>query len=288
VLGGEIMASARNPWLDRRVYHWAHQGGAREGPSNTLFAMTAALAAGSHGIELDVHRTKDGHLVVLHDADLERTTNGHGKVAEQTLDELRRLDAAYWWVPGTVDDHDPATPPARYTLRGRAPSDGDLRIPTLDDVLDRFAVPLTIEVKAKAAVGPLVDLLRARGRTEGVIVTSFMERVVHQLRRAGPELPLAPGRVYNLWFLARVLVGWPPRRSSYVALQVPRRFRGFTVLSPRLVRGAHRAGMAVHAWTIDEETEMRRLVALGVDGIMTDRPGTLAAVLAEDVGRPGS
>lgn len=108
------MASGRNPWLDRGVYHWAHQGGAREGPSNTLFAMAAALAAGSHGIELDVHRTKDGRLMVLHDATLERTTNGHGKVADHTLEELQRLDAAYWWVPGTVDDHDPSTPADRY------------------------------------------------------------------------------------------------------------------------------------------------------------------------------
>lgn len=275
------MASARNPWLDRRVYHWAHQGGAREGPSNTLFAMTAALAAGSHGIELDVHRTKDGHLVVLHDSAVDRTTNGHGKVAERTLEELRRLDAAYWWVPGKVDDHDPATPPDRYTLRGRAAADPDLRIPTLDDVLGRFAVPLTIEVKDKAAVAPLVALLRARNRTQDVIVTSFMERVVSELRRAGPELPLAPGRVYNLWFLARVLVRWPPRRSSYVALQVPHRYRGLTVLSARLVGAAHGAGMAVHAWTIDEEAEMRELIALGVDGIMTDRPTVLAAVLRE-------
>lgn len=275
------MAPTDNPWLERRVYHWAHQGGAREGPSNTLYAMTAALAAGSHGIELDVHRTKDGRLVVLHDATLGRTTNGHGKVAERTLEELRRLDAAYWWVPGKVDDHDPATPPDRYTLRGRAPGDPDLRIPTLDEVLDRFAVPLTIEVKDKTAVGPLVALLRARGRTQDVIVTSFMERVVRKLRRAGPDLPLAPGRVYNLWFLARVLVRWPPRRSSYVALQLPHRYRGLTVLSPRLVRAAHRAGMAVHAWTIDEEAEMRELIAVGVDGIMTDRPTALAAVLRD-------
>lgn len=275
------MAATHNPWLDRRVYHWAHQGGAREGPSNTLHAMTAALAAGAHGIELDVHRTKDGRLVVLHDATLGRTTNGHGKVADHTADELQRLDAAYWWVPGKVDDHDPATPTDRYTLRGRAPTDPDLRIPTLDEVLDRFDVPLTIEVKDEAVVVPLVALLRTRNRTGDVIVTSFMERIVRRLRRAGPELPLAPGRVYNLWFLARLLVRWPPRRSSYVAVQVPHRYRGVTFLSRRLVDAAHRAGMAVHAWTIDDEVEMRELIAVGVDGIMTDWPSVLAAVLRE-------
>ncbi len=275
------MPSRRNPWLDRRVYHWAHQGGAREGPSNTLHAMAAALAAGSHGIELDVHRSKDGRLAVLHDATLGRTTDGHGNVADHTLEELQRLDAAYWWVPGKVDDHDPSTPSDRYSLRGRAPGDPDLRIPALDEVLDRFDVPLTIEVKDEAAVAPLVALLRTRGRTGDVIVTSFMDQIVRRLRRAGPELPLAPGRVYNVWFLARVLVRWPPRRSSYVVLQVPHRYGGVTFLSRRLVDAAHRAGMAVHGWTIDDEAEMRELIAMGVDGIMTDRPTLLAAVLRD-------
>lgn len=287
--GGIIPARSRaaNPWLDRRVYHWAHQGGAREGPSNTLFAMTAALAAGAHGIELDVHLARDGRLVVLHDATLDRTTNGSGRVADRTLEELRILDAAHWWVPGKVDDHNPATRPDRYILRGRAAQDPDLRIPTLDEVLDRFPVPLTIEVKDKAAVEPLVRLLRARGRTEDLIVTSFMDRVVRKLRRVGPELPLAPGQVWNWWFLGRVLLRWPPRRSPYVALQVPHRYWGITVLSERLVRAAHQAGMAVHAWTIDEETEMRDLIAVGVDGIMTDRPSVLSAVLRGQPASPG-
>src|SRR5687768_2375516 len=96
---------AENPWLQRRVFHWAHQGGAKEGPSNTLFAMDRALAAGAHGLEFDVHRTHDGQLVLAHDKRLDRTTNGSGEIAERPLEELRRLDAAYWWVPGSVDDH---------------------------------------------------------------------------------------------------------------------------------------------------------------------------------------
>ena len=94
-------------------------------------------------------------------------------------------------------------------------------------------------------------------------------------------MPLAPGRVYNLWFLGRVLLRWPPRRSSYVVLQVPHRYRGVTFLSRRLVEAAHDAGMAVHAWTIDDAAEMRQLIAMGVDGIMTDRPTVLAAVLGD-------
>ena len=269
-----------NPWLDRRVFHWAHQGGAREGPSNTLHAMKLALAAGADGLEVDVHCTRDQRVVLIHDARLERTTNGSGEVKGKSLDELRRLDAAFWWVPGEVDNHDPATPVERYELRGRAPADEELRIPTLDELLERHpSTPLTIEVKSAAAVEPLVRLLRQRSRSGDVIVTSFKDSVVRQLHRADPDLPLAPGRAWNLWFLSRVRLRIPPRESSYAAVQLPVSFKFVPVLDQRLVAAARRAGMAVHAWTIDEEDEMRQLIAMGVDGIMTDRPTVLSRVL---------
>jgi glycerophosphoryl diester phosphodiesterase len=269
-----------NPWLGRGVFHWAHQGGAREGPSNTLYAMAKGAEAGADGLELDVHRTADGHVVLIHDATLERTTSGCGAVAAHTLEELRRVDAAYWWVPGEVDDH--GAPPDRYVLRGRAPADVDLRIPTLDELLERHpSAPLTIEVKAAAAVEPLVAVLRRHRRSEDVIVTSFKDSIVRRLRRQAPELSLAPGRVSNLWFFLRTLLRWPPRRSRYVALQVPPQYKWLRVVDARFVRAAHRCGLAVHVWTIDDEREMRELIALGVDGIMTDRPSVLASVLRD-------
>src|SRR5580704_11723247 len=110
-------SSRRSPWPSRRVIAYAHQGGAWEGPSSTLFAIESALAAGATGIELDVHATADGHLVVCHDETVDRTTNGHGSISELTLDELRALDNAYWWVPGEVVDHD--RPDTDYPLRGK-------------------------------------------------------------------------------------------------------------------------------------------------------------------------
>lgn len=291
--------------MQRRVFAWAHQGGAREAPSNTVHAMERALAAGAHGLEVDVHRTADGHLVLAHDERLERTTDGSGRIADHTLAALERLDAAFWWVPGKVDDHH--APPDAYPLRGRAPDDASLRIPTLAAVLDRFDVPLTIEVKAPDAVAPLVGLLRARRRPPGdLVVTSFREGVVRRLRHLAPELPLAPGRVWSVLFLARVRLRVPPRRSPYAVVQaphryavasgllgarswagrlVPRRLQTVTVVDRRFVQAAHRAGMAVHVWTIDEEDEMRELIAMGVDGIMTDRPSVLAGVLGAGSGR---
>ncbi|HWH34312.1 MAG TPA: glycerophosphodiester phosphodiesterase [Acidimicrobiales bacterium] len=274
--------AAGNPWLERTDFHWAHQGGAREGPSNTVYAMRRALAAGADGLELDVHASADGHVVVAHDATLERTTNGRGRIAEHTLAQLRALDAAYWWVPGLVDDHDPATPVERYVLRGQVAHDPDLGVPALDDVLAAFpVVPLTVEVKDTRAEEALVATLRRHGRTSDVIVTSFRDSVVHRLRRLAPELGFAPGRFWNVAFLARAALGLAPRRAWPVALQLPPRYGGLTVITRRLVVAARRAGMAVHAWTIDEEDEMRALLTLGVDAIMTDRPSVLARVLGE-------
>jgi len=122
-----------NPWLDRRVLAYAHQGGAWEAPSSTLHAIRAALAAGATGIELDVHATADGELVVCHDATVDRTTNGCGPIASLTLEEVRVLDNGYWFVPGA--DAAPGLTPEAYPFRGRAPEDRDFRIATLREVL---------------------------------------------------------------------------------------------------------------------------------------------------------
>lgn len=295
--------TADNPWLGgSAVFHWAHQGGAREGPSNTLRAMRLARnEAKADGIELDVHRSKDGHLVLMHDERLDRTTNGSGKIADHTLAELRQFDAAYWWVPGTVDDHHASS--EQYGLRGRVPPEVDLGVATLDDVLDAFpGLPLTIEVKDGRAVEPLVELLRSRQvATRNVVVTSFKETVVRKLRKHAPELPLAPGRVSMWWFLLRVKLRFRPRLSGYVAVQlphrygiedlpppwrwlaplVPPRFSSIRVIDRRMVDAARQCGVPVHAWTIDDEAEMKLLVDMGVGGIMTDRPTVLTKVLVD-------
>ena len=124
-----------NPWLDRRILNYAHQGGAKEGPSSTLFAIEQSLAAGATAVELDVHATADGEIVVCHDATVDRTTAGVGAIADLTLAEVRALDNAYWFVPGSVVDHD--APDDAYLHRGKAPSDTRFAIATLREVLKR-------------------------------------------------------------------------------------------------------------------------------------------------------
>lgn len=292
-----------NVWLERGVFHWAHQGGAKEAPSNTLDAMDRAAAVGADGLEFDVHLSRDGRVVLIHDRALERTTNGQGLVSERSAEELAELDAAYWWVRGEVDNHDPATPESAYALRGERAKNTDLGVPVLDDVLHRFGhLPMTIEVKDEKAAEPLVAVLRAHKIPfDKLIVTSFSDTIVDQLHRCAPDLPLAPAGDWTFLFYLRCRLFLPaPKPGPYVALQVPHRrplneipqIPSFIrhrlpdrwtlkVTSPRLVRRAHHAGLAVHVWTIDDPDEMQQLIAMGVDGLMTDRPSVLGGILAK-------
>lgn len=273
-----------NPWLERRVLNYAHQGGAREGPSSTLHAMHQAVSGGAHAIELDVHATADRHLVVCHDATVDRTTEGTGRIADLTLAEVQALDNAYWWVPGTVVNHD--AEPSEFVLRGRAPGDAALRIPTLREVLEEFpGTILNLDIKQTAPeVEPYEEdvarLLREYGRTDDVIVASFSDDAVAAFSAAAPEIATAAASNATAAFYFAAVNGEEPPPCRAVALQVPPTFGGVDVVDERFVGAAHRAGLAVHVWTIDEREEMEALLEVGVDGIMTDRPGLLGVVLA--------
>ena len=256
---------------------WAHQGGAREGPSNTIWAMRKAVEEGANALEFDVHLTRDKVLVVAHDPKLGRVSEGPGRISRMTREEVQRVDAAYWWVPGKVVDHDAS----EYPLRGRHAGDPSLRIPTVEEVLDEFpALPLTIEIKAMRAARPLVELLRARGRGD-VTVTAYLDHRLWPVRRAGAGVGLSPALGGLAWFRLRLLLRIPPRRSRYQRIQVPPKIWGITFLDTRgrFVRAAHRAALKVDAWTIDDASEMDRVIDLGVDGIMTDSPSVLADVV---------
>ncbi|HUP70202.1 MAG TPA: glycerophosphodiester phosphodiesterase [Acidimicrobiales bacterium] len=275
-----------NPWISRRVLNYAHQGGAREGPSSTMYAMRRAVSgAGAHGLELDVHVTLDRQLVVCHDATVDRTTNGSGRIADLTLAEVQSLDNAYWWVPGTVVHHE--APEADYILRGRAPEDDpDLRIPTLIEVLEAFpGTYLNLDIKLTAPdVEPYEELvakvLLEYGRTDDVIVASFLDHALAAFSAHAPDISTAAGTGDTAAFFLAVRGGSDPPPTPHHALQVPAELYGQTVVDEAFVAAAHDHGLAVHVWTIDEEDDMRRLLALGVDGIMTDRPSAMAAVLA--------
>jgi glycerophosphoryl diester phosphodiesterase len=274
-----------NPYLERSPIVFAHQGGAREAPSSTRFAIAQAIAQGVDGIELDVHQSLDGVLVVCHDPTVDRTTNGHGAIASLTWDELAELDAAYAFVPGdgTVADLDPSA----YPLRGRAPQESDLGFARLSDVLEETrGLIVNLDIKQSAPAVPayevaLAALLRAHERTDA-IVASFNDDSLEAFRVAAPEVATVPGMRETTEFVQAIVTGSPvnERLARHVALQVPPRIAGVRLVDERFVLGAHRAGLAVHVWTVDEADEMKALLELGVDGIMSDRPSVAVAVVA--------
>ncbi|MGH3952031.1 MAG: glycerophosphodiester phosphodiesterase [Pseudonocardiaceae bacterium] len=285
-----------NPWLERRILNIAHQGGEIEAPSNTLFALTTAKDKGADVLELDVHATADDELVVLHDATVGRTTNGSGRVDEMTLDEIKALDAAHWFVPdcGTCHGH----PDSDYAYRGFATGErpiprrltrfepNDFRIPTLREVLDAFPLDfINIEIKATAPdTAPYEDklaaLLEEFGRTTDTIVVSFSDVAIERFKLQAPAVSTAPavGQLALFWASAQERLPGAPN-PRYHALQTPITYEGLPVVTPDFVKKAHANGLAVHVWTINDRTQMEWLIAIGVDGIMTDRPRLLEDVL---------
>jgi glycerophosphoryl diester phosphodiesterase len=291
-------AAADNSWLERRVLNIAHQGGEIEAPSNTMFAFKTALDKGAEVLELDVHATADGEIVVIHDATVDRTTNGSGAVDEMTLEEIKKLDAAYWFVPGCGTCND--SPPEAFTYRGYASGErklmkgklrritpNDFTIPTLREVLETFPETLiNIEIKATAPdtfpyEDELAELLEEYGRTDDTIVVSFLDHAVEIFKTHAPDVSTATGTGQAGFFWASTQGPAPGAPSPrHQALQVPIVFNGITVVTPEFVEEAHANGLAVHVWTINERDEMEWLIEIGVDGIMTDRPTLLEEVLA--------
>lgn len=268
---------------------YAHRGGAKEGPSATIYAMRRALDAGADALELDVHATADGHVVCCHDATVDATTNGTGAIADLSLGEVQALDAAYWFVPGGTDgvgERD-RLPEDAYPLRGMASDDPTLRIPTLEEVLTTFpGTLLNLDIKQSSPVvapyeDKVAEALSAFGRNADVIVTSFNDTSLQTFSVLAPDIPTAAGTMAAAAFWRAVQSGEPPTPTGHVALQVPTEVSGLTVVDRRFVDSAHQADLAVHVWTIDDPAEMRRLVELGVDGIMSDRPSLLVGILAE-------
>lgn len=243
---------------------FGHRGAAAVLPENTLPSFRRAMDDGAPYLELDVHCTADGQVVVIHDATVDRTTNGTGPVSGFTLDELRRFDAGYRFQ--AADGSLPA--------RGQG-----ITIPTLREVVDGCADRrLNIEIKptdAKVAEH-VVELLVSWRVADRVLVASARDDVMSVLRplcaRHGIPTNFAAGEVADL--VGRVADG---RLADYhppgTALQVPPEWHGIEVISPATVTAAHAFGVEVHAWTINTAAEMERLLDIGVDGIMTDLPG---------------
>ncbi|HEY1762043.1 MAG TPA: glycerophosphodiester phosphodiesterase [Acidimicrobiales bacterium] len=271
-------------WLTRRVIAFAHQGGSFEGPSSTIGAIAHALEVGASAIELDVRATKDRQLVVCHDATIDRTTNHHGAIASLTLDELSEMDNAHWWIEGDVVV--PGRAPEEYLLRGRAPKDRRYAIATLEEVALAFpGVLLNLDIKGTSPlVEPyeelLVDELRRLEISRSVIIASFHDDALQRFRALAPGVATSGATNETAAFYFSHLEG-APVVPPVAAFQVPPRYGEVDVVTESFVAAAHAAGVAVHVWTINDPQEMARLLELGVDGIVSDRPTVLAGLLAE-------
>ena len=233
---------------------FAHRGGAAGGVENSMRAFQQAVDLGYRYVETDVHATADGVLLAFHDRTLDRVTGMVGKVA--------------------------ALPYARVR---QARIGGSEPIPTLEDLLGSWPeLRVNIDVKAFAATGPLVDVIRRTGAVDRVCVAAFSERRVAAVRRAlGPRLctALGPPRVALLRAASTSRLAGLLALRTVPCAQVPDRVGRLRIVTPKLVELAHRHGVRVHVWTIDDADEMHRLLDLGVDGIMTDRIETLRQVL---------
>jgi glycerophosphoryl diester phosphodiesterase len=252
--------------------NFAHRGASARAPENTLEAFRLAVEAGAGGLELDVHVTRDGEVVVIHDASVDRTTDGSGAVAGMTLAELRDLDAGYRFSPDRG---------STFPFRGRG-----LRIPTLAEVYEEFpAASVNIDIKEPqpGAEEAVLRVIQSAEAAERSLVVSDDHAVVRRFRRlSGGRISTGASRLEIATFYASSRLCLerlvhPP----YDALQVPVDYRGISLVTLRFVVAAHSRGARVDVWTINDPDEMRRLLDLGVDVVMTDRPETLAGVLGE-------
>jgi glycerophosphoryl diester phosphodiesterase len=254
-----------------------HRGACGELPENTIPAFGLAATQGAVILETDVHISRDGALVLIHDEVLERTTNGRGRIADHSLAELRALDAGYRFDPAGDGS---------FPFRGRG-----LQIPTLEETLEAFPKQhWNVEIKEHipALIEGTVAAVRKAGREDSVLLAAAEDPIMHDLRAhlaqcgARPAVGASTGDV--IAFVRAALEGKAPPPGP-MALQVPPGFGDRPLVTRAFVDHAHAHGLFVHVWTINEPAEIERLFDLGVDGVMSDFPERVAKVVAARAAR---
>lgn len=244
------------PDIDR-LLNIAHRGASRIAPQNTLVAFQKALEMGADGIELDVQLCADGVPVVIHDATVDATTDGRGRVAEMTLTQLKELDAGAWFAP---------------TFAGE-------RIPTLAEVLDAFGKKLWLNIELKTLClsdcgleRAVVDLIAQHMLEENVLLSSFNPFALRRVQQIGPRIPT--GFVY-------ATPKWPSLCLARLILLRPNAALHpcHTIVDEEHVGWVRARGSRIHVWTVDDPVEMQQLITWGVDGIVTNTPSMLQQVL---------
>lgn len=235
-------------------------------PENTMEAFSGAVGLGYQHLETDIHITRDGVPVCIHDDTVDRTTDGSGGVSEFTFAELKELDAGF-----RHGSHD------GYAFRGKG-----LTVPSLEEVLVSFPdVSFVVDMKIDGCADPLAELLDRFDAHDRLIVGSFSDDRIDLFRDVSAgRVPTSTGTAQSrMWVLAsRVGRGV---KGEAKALQLPTQIRGVKVVDEKLVQAAHNDGLQVHVWTVNDRAEMERLLDIGVDGVITDRPDVLKELLIE-------
>ena len=257
--------------IKHRPLVMAHRGGAGLWPENIMYSFEGAVDLGVDVLETEIHSTADNILVLMHDSTVDRTTDGSGPINGMTLEEVKTLDAGYNW---TSDGG------KTFPFRGSG-----LTVPTLEELFTAFPnVRINIDIKQEkpSLVESLCQAIRTFDMMDRVTVASFSSKLLKAFRRVCPEVTTSAGTgevalffIMNLVFLG---AAYKPRCQAF---QVPEYSSGLHVLTKRFVDRAHDLNLEVHAWTINEVSDMVRMLALGVDGIITDYPDRLLDLLRE-------
>jgi glycerophosphoryl diester phosphodiesterase len=288
-----------SPWLPRRVLNIGHRGSAFEAPENTLHSLQTAVDNGADMFEFDLFGSSDGEVVVIHDSTVDRTTDGAGAVEDMSLEELKALDAAYWFTGGSYVDHD--ADEDDYLYRGVATGDveppagaepNDFRIPTLEEIFERFGdFPMILEIKQLRS-NPADDeveaeicrLLDEYDRGDETIVAGFDDSFIERIAACAPEeVTTAPGTAEAASFFATSRTGEPLPGTflRHDLLFLPIGFEGVDPIDEDTVAAAHGNDLPLHVFTVNDRETMEELIDLGVDGILSDDVTLLDEVLRE-------
>ena len=232
------------------ILAFAHRGDHDSGPENTMPAFAGAVYQGFKYLETDTHCTRDGVLMAFHDQQLDRVTNQTGKISELDYDVVRR-----------------------------ARVEGSETIPRLEDLLESFPeTRFNIDLKADATVKPFIDLVRKLKCIDRICVGAFSDQRIKAVQNAFPNVCASLGPI-NVGRARLTSYGVPFLKIEGQCAQVPERWRKIQVVDLRFIRAMKQRGIQTHVWTVNDEVDMARVLALGVEGIMTDRAGILKKVL---------
>ena len=245
----------------------AHRGASGQYPENTLVAFRAAADAGAPYFELDVHMTRDGVVVVSHDAVLSRTCGLDAAIGDLTLAELKRADAGRGF---TASD-------GGFPFRGRG-----IEVPALAEVFAAFPEHrYIVEVKqsAPSLAAALLEVIERAGMRRRVLLASEEPAPIDELRALAPELPTGFPYPEIVGFMAALAPGAEPYQPRGDAVQIPPEYHSWRIVTPESVGAAHRIGVEVHVFTVNDAAEMRAMLEMGVDGIITDYPARLLELI---------